>query len=350
MAPPLEFFPADTTAGHARMLERGGTHLADRRAEEVTMRQAIFAIACGSLALGCASQDIPQAYKGRMFDRTGPFAFFVGGNGFTGPVLGPGNYFTGTYDEIRTVDCSMVTKREALSALTKDGVQFGLDIYVRFASDCSDRSITILLSTLTPDAGEAISSGKVYETFVRPAIGEAVREVVSPFRANEINDKREEILALIRKRFVEIMTAREKQIVVVYEVNLSNLDFPDAMDAANTDRAVQSILRDKAIAERERVQAESETMAMRKQLAEREGEMEAARIDKIGEALRRSPDYLQFDLQQKMPEIYRQAGLYGNLVLAAPAPSIVVSPRAAPPRPTAPSPAPPHKEDRPPPP
>jgi regulator of protease activity HflC (stomatin/prohibitin superfamily) len=280
-----------------------------------------------ALAVGCASQDVPQAYRGRLFARTGPLAFFAGKVGFSGPVLGPGSYFTGTYNQIRTVDCSMVTKREALTALTKDGVQFGLDIYVRFAADCSDYSVAILLTMLTPDREEAITSNKVYETFVRPAVGEAVREVVSPYRANEINDKREEILAAIRKRFVEIMTAREKQIVIVYEVNLSNLDFPDAMDAANTDRAVQAILRDKAIAERERVQAESETMHVRRQLAEREGEMEAARIDKIGEALRRNPDFLQFDLQSKMPEIYRQAGANGNLVITAPNPSVVVSPR-----------------------
>jgi regulator of protease activity HflC (stomatin/prohibitin superfamily) len=294
------------------------------------MRQLVLAAASAALMLGCASQDIPQAYKGRMFDRTGPFAFYIGGKGFVGPVLGPGSYFTGTYNEIRMVDCSVVTRREALNALTKDGVQFGLDIYVRFAADCSDHSVAVLLTLLTPDQPMSITSAKVYETFVRPAIGEAVREVVSPFRANEINDKREEILALIRKRFVEIMTAREKQIVVVYEVNLSNLDFPDAMDAANTDRAVQSILRDKAIAERERVQAETETMVIRRQLAEREGEMEAARIEKIGEALRKNPDYLQFDLQQKMPDIYRLAGENGNLVLAAPSPSILLQPRPQP--------------------
>jgi hypothetical protein len=292
------------------------------------VRRVLLAAVCATFAAGCASQDIPQAYKGRMFDRTGPFALFIGGRGFTGPVLGPGTYFTGTYDELRMVDCSMVTRREPLSALTKDGVQFGLDVYVRFAADCSDHSVPLLLGMLTPDSGSAISASKVYETFVHPAIGEAVREVVSPYRANEINDKREEILAFIRKRFVEIMIAREKQIILVYEVNLSNLDFPDAMDAANADRAVQSILRDKAIAERDRVQAESDTMSVRKQLAEREGEMQAARIEKIGEALRRNPDFLQFDLQQKMPDIYRAAGQGGNLVIAAPSPSILVTPRA----------------------
>jgi regulator of protease activity HflC (stomatin/prohibitin superfamily) len=295
----------------------------------------LAAATLATLSSACASQDIPQAYKGRMFDRTGPLALFLGGKGFRGPVLGPGSYFTGTYNEIRTVDCSMVTKREALTALTKDGVQFGLDIYVRFAADCGDRSVEGLLATLTPDQNNAITSTKVYQTFVQPAIGEAVREVVSPYRANEINDKREEILASIRKRFVEIMTAREKQIVVVYEVNLSNLDFPDAMDAANTDRAVQAILRDKAIAERERVQAETETMQTRRQLAEREGEMEAARIGKIGEALRKNPEFLQFDLQSKMPEIYRQAGAYGNMVIAAPSPTLMLPPPKAP-RPTGP--------------
>src|SRR5215470_3108993 len=227
----------------------------------------------------CASQDIPQAYRGRMFDRTGMLALYVGGHGFSGPVLGPGTYFTGIYDEVRMVDCSMVTMREPLTALTKDGVQFGLDIYVRFSADCSDSSVDTLLRQLTPDHYDTITSKKIYETYVRPAVGEAVREVVSPIRANDLNDRREELLSGIRKRFMDIMETREKKTVIVHEVNLSNLDFPDAMDAANVERAVQAILKDKAIAERERVTAEIETMSMRRKLAEAEGDMAAAKIE-----------------------------------------------------------------------
>ena len=34
------------------------------------------------------------------------------------------------------------------------------------------------------------------------------------------------------------------------------------------------------------------------------------------------------DLQAKMPEIYSQAGMRGNMVIAAPQPTIVISPRA----------------------
>ena len=68
---------------------------------------------------GCASADIPQAYRGRLFGRTGALAFYAGTKGFNGPVLGPGTYFTGTYDELHLVDCSTVTMREPLSALTR---------------------------------------------------------------------------------------------------------------------------------------------------------------------------------------------------------------------------------------
>jgi regulator of protease activity HflC (stomatin/prohibitin superfamily) len=291
------------------------------------MRAIEIALALVGLTLtGCATEDIPQAYKGRMFGRTGMLALYSGRTGFYGPVLGPGTYFTGTYDELHKIDCSTLTVREPLTALTKDGVQFGLNIYVRFSADCSDAGVQTLLAALPTDEGRSVSAVRVYQTYVQPAVGEAVREVVSPIRANDINDRREEILANIRKRFLEIIQHREKNFTTVYEVNLSNLDFPDEMDHANTDRAVQAILRDKAIAERERVSAEIQTMSLRRDLAEKEGEAQAVRVEKVGEALRKYPEYLQYDLQTRMPDIYEKAGASGNLVIAAPNPSVVVSP------------------------
>jgi regulator of protease activity HflC (stomatin/prohibitin superfamily) len=298
-----------------------------------------------SFALGCASADIPQAHKGRMFGRTGMLALWLGTKGFNGAVLGPGTYFTGTYDEIYMVECSVLTVREPLTALTKDGVQFGLDIYVRFSADCTDTTVEQLLASQTPDKEHTISAERLYASLVRPAVGEAVRQVVSPYRANDLNEKREEVLNGIRKEFQEIMNAREKHIIKIYEVNLSNLDFPEAMDAANVDRAVQAVLKDKAIAERERVQAEIQTTVLKRDLAEKEGEVAAARIDKIGAALKKNPEYLQYDMQTKLPDIYKQAGAGGNLVITAPAPNVFVSPKpgaaaAAPPKPT------PAKDDR----
>ena len=46
---------------------------------------------------------------------------------------------------------------------------------------------------------------------------------------------------------------------------------------------------------------------------------QAARIDAIGQALARNPEYLQYG-------IYEQAGANGNMVIAAPDPTILISP------------------------
>ena len=279
------------------------------------------------LLSGCTSRDIAQAHKGRMFDRTGALALFTGGVGFVGPVLGPGTYWTGIYDEVRVIDCSQTTTKEHLESLTKDGVQFKLDVYITFSADCTDEIVGQMLETLTPDAPATITNKKLYDTYVRPAIGEAVRETISPHRANDVNEKREEILVAIRRQFIAKMDAPERKRINVQDTVLSNLDYPDEMDVANTERAVQAVLKDKAIAERERVTAEIETMNMRIALTAKEGEAIAAKIEKIGEALARHPDFLRYDLQAKMPEIYKDAGAQGNMVIAAPAPELQLRPK-----------------------
>ena len=293
----------------------------------------VLAVSSSLLVAACGTADVPQAHRGRMFDRTGGLALFTGGNGMVGPVLEPGTYYTGIYDEVRTVDCSTSSEREQLTSLTRDGVQFGVDIYVRYSANCADDVVPKLLATVTGEAREngtyVISSKRLYATFVRPALGESIREAFSPHIANDVNEKREAILAEIKRRFVELMKPAENQIspVSIYELNLSNMDYPDELDHANAARAVQAVLKDKAIAERERVTAETETQEMKKLLAQKEGAAEAARIDEIGAALRRNPEYLTFDLQQKMPDIYKSAGDKGNLILAAPTPHLIVSPR-----------------------
>ncbi len=289
---------------------------------------------CAGLLGGCATFDIPQAHKGRMFARTGFWSFYSGKTGFDGPVLGPGTYFAGVYNDFRVIDCSTTTVQTPLDTLTRDGVHFGFTVVLRFSADCSDRAVERLLGTLTPDRDGSISPNKIFQTYIQPAIGEAAREYVSPLRANELNERQAEVTAGIRRRFLEIMNTRERLAVVIHEMNLVELTFPKEMDAANLERAVQAVMRDKAIAERERVTAEIETTRMRRELAEREAEVAAARIQKIGEVLRRNPDYLQYDLQQKLPEIYREAGQRGNLIIAAP--NAIVAPSGAQPPAVAP--------------
>lgn len=322
-----------------------------RKMRKTWFRGAIAVTALVGLS-GCASMDIPQAHRGRMFSRTGLLALYTGSDGLSGPVRDPGSHFVGIYNELRTVDCSTKTVTESLDTLTKDGVHFGFDIAIRFSADCTDEGVLNLLNRLSPADGQNISTDQIFVTFIQPAIGEAARELVAPLKANELNDRQGEVASGVKKRFSEMMTQREKKLVVVYEVNVVNFHFPPSLDTANLERASQSLLRDKAIAERERVAAEAETMQVRKQLAQQEAEVATVKIERIGEALAKNPLYLQYDLQLKLPEIYEKAGQRGNLVLAAPSPlnlgwgqglpgQLPRPANAEPPAPPAPKPAPP---------
>jgi SPFH domain / Band 7 family len=297
--------------------------------------KSLCAILCMALGTGCATRDVPQAHRAMLYNRTGALALYGGAKGFDNTVRGPGTEFLGLYNELRLVDCGQTTLTESLDTLTKDGVHFGFDLAVRFSADCSDEAVKKLIASMAPDVEDTITAKQLFATFIQPSIGEAAREYVSPIRANELNDRQAEIMAGIKKRFFELIKTRERNLVLVYEVNLKNLHFPPQMDQANLERASQAVLRDKAIAERERVTAEIETMRMRKELSEREAESISVKIDIIGAALRRNPEFLQYDLQLKMPEIYREAGVRGNMVLAAPNPlqlplAVQPQPQAAP--------------------
>ena len=209
----------------------------------------IGVLAAGLSMVGCATQDIPQAHRGRIYGRTGFWALYQGEVGFNGPVLDPGTRFLGAYDEMRMLDCSMRTVTETFDTMTRDGVHFGFTLSVRFNADCSDESVVLMLGKLTPDKDDTISGKQIYGTFILPAIKEAAREFVSPYRANELNDKQAEVVTGVRRRFLEIMETRENHIVLIHEVNVGEMKFPPEMDNANLERAVQSVLKDKAIAE-----------------------------------------------------------------------------------------------------
>lgn len=298
-------------------------------------------IVAGALTMGCSSEEVPPAHKGRMFDKTGIMALYSGGRGFEGPILNPGTYYTGVYPEVRMVECAQKTVKESLTALTKDGVQFSLEIYVSFGANCDDeKSVTALLTKLAPeghmpvvaakegekqepnpskaaDPDRTITADQVYRVFIRPALGEAVRESVSPYIANDVNAKREEIFEKIKKAFDLNLSKHETKLVNVYSLNLSNLDFPDAMDKANAERAAQSIMTDKAIAERAKVLAEIETAKLKITQQEVESQAEAKKIDIVGAALARNPEYYVRD-------VYFYAAREGSAVTLPTDPNVIV--------------------------
>ncbi len=297
--------------------------------------------------MGCSSQNIPQAHKGQKFDKTGPLAFYSGGRGFEGPILSPGTYYTGVYPEVRMVDCTRRTIKEPLNALAKDSVQFSLDIYVSYSANCdNDEAVKKLLSDLAPlgeknvaatpaapgtppstpddkdpvemDPELTITSRQIYNTYIRPALGEAVRSTVSQFNANDINQKRDEVFKQITDKFeADLNKGSKVTLITTYSLNLSNFAFPKEMADANTDRATQAVLRDTAIAAREKVKAETETAQLRIAQTQTEAQGEAAKIDAIGAALHRNPEYF-------MRDVYTVAAEKGGSVVLPTNPNVIL--------------------------
>lgn len=293
------------------------------------MKMRFFSIvaALSFLSLfGCA-QDVPQAHVGQLFGKTGPLALYMGKVGLNGDILSPGTHFTGYYDEIKLLECGEKTKEERLPALTKDNIQFNLDVYLRHAPNCTNvEAVKFLLAQIAPadPNSRTITSDQIYATYLRSTIGESVRKAVQPIIANEINEKREKIFTDIRTDFEKTINQHKPKLVNVV-LNLSNLNPPIEVKTANTNRALQAIYKDTAITERDTVNEQTITAEKRKELARKEGANVAVKIDEIGAALRRNPEYLQYDLQNKMPEIFKVAGEKGNMIIAGPNPQVLIN-------------------------
>lgn len=274
-------------------------------------------------------EDIPQAHRGMMFDRTGALVLGTGGYGLTGPVLSSGTYWVGLYDQIRMVECGMVTKPEKLTALTRDNIQFSLDLYVRYETNCNeDGAVTRILHQFTPDPGGIISTEQIYQNYIRPAIGESLRASVARYNANDLNPNREKLLKSIVENFRDKQTQWGSPLpILVGDITLSNMDFPDVLDKANENLAKQAILKNTAQAELATIEAQTTAAAARRALSMAEAQIETARIEEVGQALQKFPSYLQYQLQRDMPRIYEGAGQKGNLILTAPSPTILVQPK-----------------------
>ena len=278
---------------------------------------------------GCGSDEVPPAHKGRMFDKTGGLALWVGGKGFEGPILGPGTYYTGVYPEVRMVECAQQAPKEAMTALTKDGVQFSIDVYVTYRSNCdSNEAIVTLLEKLSPEstAPRTITSEQIYKVFIRPLHGEAVRVAVAPYNANDINSHRDEIFGKVNSIFYEAIAKQQgkdaegkpkPQLVMIEGLTINNLDFPDSMDKANAERATVAIERDKSLAEQEKIKVQIETAKLEVTRQAVESEAKAKKIDIEGAALARNPEYYVRD-------VYYYAAQNGSAVTMPTNPNVIL--------------------------
>lgn len=323
------------------------------------MRHLILTVIAAILLLGCNVEDIPPAHKAWVFEES----VFGGTDGFIGPVLGPGSHDLGVGNSFRMLQCSESTMREEFKSPAQDGVEFGTDIYVRFAANCDDEeAVKWTLKNVQPNPqltasliaaqaktegspevkkeGEApvhdenaertVTAYQLHATYLRPLMGEAVRDAISGYPSDAINLKRDEIARKLSDSFNEKLKktftdAERPQIIKVYEITLSKIDFPERMMELNQQLANRKTEIAIENENKKKVEAQIQTEKMQKDLEKVKSEKSVQEIELVGKIIRDNPEYLEYLRIKQLPETVGNLGKGGGTLVFGQGPDFIMN-------------------------
>lgn len=326
------------------------------------LRKLLPLLVCLGFLAGCNIQDIPPAHKAWVFEESA----LGSSKGFAGPILNPGSQDIGVNNSYRMIQCSESTVREDYTSPAKDGVEFGIDIYTRYAANCNeDDAIKWILQNVQPNpkqvqdvatsdkktddskkAGEAPVDGRdadrtvtafqLHATYLRPLMGEAVRDAISGYNSDEINAKRDEIITKLSKNFNDRLKktfddAKRPQIILVYEITLSKIDFPDKMMELNQQLANRKTEIRIEEENKRKVTAQIETERQQKDLEKVKSEKSVQEIELVGKIIRENPEYLEYLRVKQQPEVFGALGKGGGTFImggGSGMPSLMLGPKS----------------------
>ena len=281
------------------------------------IKMLLLAVLALLSATGCNYEDVPQAHRGRVFEK----AWFGESRGFIGDILAPGTHNIGLANELHLMQCGENTVRESFTAPSKNGVVFGADVYVRFQPNCEDgKSIKWVLDNVRPGSytsdapkqtpkeetdpqkevaqysDKTVTAAQLFSTYVRPALGMAVRDAISAYQSDEINLKRQEIATAIdtglRDRLSQ--SAEKIEILKISQVDLSAIVFPEAMKG--TMEQLANVKTEVELEKERTKKIEQQILAEQKnkELAKVKAQKSSTEIEEIGRAVRENPEYLTY--------------------------------------------------------
>ncbi|MDX9721414.1 MAG: SPFH domain-containing protein [Myxococcota bacterium] len=139
------------------------------------------------LISACDTKDIPPGNKGFMFDRTGIFALYIGGDGLLeDEILEPGTHFVGFYDEIRDVNCKDATETEAVSVLTRSDLPVQVDIRITFRADCDTKESLLKIINGVQSADGTVEPSELFQRYLQPVIRSSVRDRLAEVTIDQV--------------------------------------------------------------------------------------------------------------------------------------------------------------------
>jgi hypothetical protein len=220
-------------------------------------RIALSLLAFGLVALvGCDNVQTPQGNATYLYKK----AFWYRKASFQGAQKGPTS--TGWVWQMSAITFEYLPKTyaEKFEILVADDINVSFEASVRIAINTDEQSVREIIEGWGPD---------FYENIVKEAFRSIVRKVVGSYESRAIRTSRQEIREKIKELLIARLEAYEAQLVAmnpdiyaavpvtVQEVNVDNLDYPQALQAAI-----------------------SRTRELEKQLERKETEIEIAEKDK----------------------------------------------------------------------
>lgn len=226
-------------------------------------------VAVMMLSTGCTYDYVPTGAKGKVFDRDG-----------WQPEVYPSatRVDVGLHGTLRLVETTTHTVNETVTVRMKNDMNLIAQVRFQLRMGEKPESLDLIFNDITPRNGKMIMLQEVYAVYGKMIVNKIAREVLSSYDIGDVNDNFRKISAEI---YNQTMEAFKPTPLIITDVALGKLDYPDVID-----RAIESA----AKRELEIKQAEADVQVRLTELKGKEQVAEGEYRIKMKEA-RRIRDY-----------------------------------------------------------
>jgi len=168
---------------------------------------------------GCGHETVPQGTKGKILDR----------EGFHPEVYSPKRVSTGLHGRLILVETTTKTVNEIITVRMKDNMDLVTQVRFRLRMGDKPESLNAVFNAIRPQDGRLINVNQLYNTYGKMIVNKVVREVLSSYKIADVQPNFKKISADI---YNQILTEFKPTPLVISDVALGKLDYPEVIDAA----------------------------------------------------------------------------------------------------------------------
>ncbi len=178
----------------------------------------VMAVSAMLFMTGC-HESVPQGTKGKVLDR----------EGFQPEVYPPSRVFTGMWGKLVLVETVTHTVNETVTVRMQDDMNLVAQVRFQLRMGEKPTSLDAVFNDIRPEDGRTITLKQVYDIYGKMLVNKIAREVLSQYDIGDVNDNFNHISADIYKK---TMGAFKPTPLIITDVALGKLDYPDVIDRA----------------------------------------------------------------------------------------------------------------------